>query len=285
MILVADSGSSKTDWILSLREDEKLQFRTSGINPFFLTEKEIIRLLQGVPEIQTNNAEVSEIYFFGAGCSSPDRREIISNALSAVFPSAFVNAESDLVGSAYATCGNTKGLTCILGTGSNISFYDGEEVMNGKHGLGYILGDEGSGTYFGKKLITEFLYGLMPDELRKAFTERYELTKEDVIQSLYQKPAPNFYLASFTKFMSEQINHLFIRELLYQGFNEFIRTNIQSYPDYAKYQCHFVGSIAFHFQDILRKACNDNNVAVGKILKQPIDELYKFILLREIKNA
>lgn len=285
MILVADSGSSKTDWILSLPQENQIKFRTSGINPFFLTEKEIIKLLQSVPEIQTYYREVNEIYFFGAGCSSPDRREIISNALSAVFPSAFVSAESDLLGSAYATCGSSKGFTCILGTGSNISYYNGEEVVNGKHGLGYILGDEGSGTYFGKKLITEYLYGLMPESLRHSFTETYKLSKEEVILNLYQKPAPNFYLASFTHFMSVHLDHPFIQELLYQGFKEFIKTNIQSYPDYSKYQCHFVGSIAFHFSDILRHVCSENSVSVGKILKQPIDELYKFILARETKSA
>jgi len=285
MILVADSGSSKTDWILSLPENKKITFRTAGINPFFWPEKEIVKLLNTVPEVQTYHKQVTEIYFFGAGCSSPDRREIISNALSTVFPGAFVNADSDLLGSAYATCGSSSGLTCILGTGSNISFYNGQEIIDGKHGLGYILGDEGSGTFFGKKLISGFLYGLMPEDLHQAFEETYQLTKEDVIQNLYQKPSPNFYLAAFSKFMSNHYQHPYIKELLYQGFQEFVKTNIQSYPDFQKHTCHFVGSLAFHFQEELRTVCQDNNVIVGKILKHPIDDLFQYILLRETNNA
>lgn len=285
MILVADSGSSKTDWILSLPENKKITFRTAGINPFFWPEKEIVKLLNTVPEVQTYHKQVTEIYFFGAGCSSPDRREIISNALSSVFPLAFVNADSDLLGSAYATCGSSSGLTCILGTGSNISFYNGHEIIDGKHGLGYILGDEGSGTFFGKKLISGFLYGLMPEDLHRAFEESYQLTKEDVIQNLYQKPSPNFYLAAFSKFMSNNYEHPYIKELLYQGFQEFVKTNIQSYPDFSKHTCHFVGSLAFHFQEELRKVCQDNDVIVGKILKHPIDDLFEYILLRETNNA
>lgn len=285
MILVADSGSSKTDWILSLPDNKKLTFRTAGINPFFWPEKEIVNLLNTVPEVQTYYRDVTEIYFFGAGCSSPDRREIVSNALSTVFPTAFVNADSDLLGSAFATCGNSQGLTCILGTGSNISFYDGKEIIDGKHGLGYILGDEGSGTFFGKKLISGFMYGLMPEEIHQAFDDAYHLTKEDVIENLYQKPSPNFYLASFAKFMSDHYDHPYIKELLYQGFQEFVRTNIYSYPDYSRYPCHFVGSLAFHFQEVLRAVCHDNQVRVGKILKHPIDDLFEYILLRETRNV
>lgn len=283
MILVADSGSSKTDWIssLSTSHDKKLEFTTGGMNPFFVTEKEIAKILMATPGVQALAKDVDEIHFFGAGCSSPDRREVISNALSQVFKNAFINVESDIVGSAYATCGNNKGITCILGTGSNITFYNGREVINGKHGLGYILGDEGSGTFFGKALITSYLYDTMPQDLQKKFVQDYEINKELVIQNVYQKPFPNFYLASFSKFMGPNKEHPFITDLLYKGFVEFIQTNIQSYPDYKNYNCHFVGSIAYHFQDILKTACAEYEVKVGKILKRPIDELFNFIMQRE----
>lgn len=284
MILVADSGSSKTDWIssLSTSTDKKLEFTTGGMNPFFVTEKEIIKTLQNTTGVQGLAKDIDEVYFFGAGCSSPDRREVISNALSQVFRNAFINVESDIVGSAYATCGNNKGITCILGTGSNITFYNGREVINGKHGLGYILGDEGSGTYFGKDLITSYLYNYMPQDLQKQFDKSYDVSKETIIQNVYQKPFPNFYLASFAKFMGPNKEHPFIIDLLHRGFVEFIKTNIQSYPDYKDYNCHFVGSIAYHFQDILRNACSEYNVTVGKILKRPIDELFDYIIHREV---
>ncbi|HXI00268.1 MAG TPA: hypothetical protein VNI52_08355 [Sphingobacteriaceae bacterium] len=284
MILVADSGSSKTDWISSLPVGGKFEFATNGMNPFFLSEKEIVKILLNNAEVQKISLDVREIYFFGAGCSNPDRREAVSNALSQVFKNAFVNVESDLLGSAYATCGNNQGMSCILGTGSNITFYDGHKVIDGMHGLGYILGDEAAGTYFGKKLITSYLYGTMPAELQKNFNETYHINKEIVIQNLYQKPSPNFYLASFSKFMSANKEHTFIIDLLQRGFKEFIK-DIQSYPDHKKYNCHFVGSIAYTFQDILRTVCNEHSITIGKILKKPIDELFNFIILRENRIA
>lgn len=285
MILVADSGSSKADWILSLPDTGKLEFRTSGINPFFVTEKEAIKILHRTAAIQPYLNEVSEIYFFGAGCSSPDRREMVSNALSQVFNKAFISVESDLLASAYATCGDAAGLCCILGTGSNSCFFDGRDIETGKHGLGYILGDEGSGTHFGKKLIASYFYDTMPSELQKPFYDLYHPDKENIIKQVYQKPAPNFYLASFAKFMSGHISHPFIINLLRQGFEEFVQTNIASYANYRQYNCHFVGSIAFHFRDILHSVCRENNVTVGKILKHPVEDLYQFILSRETKNA
>jgi N-acetylglucosamine kinase-like BadF-type ATPase len=280
MILVADSGSSKTDWILQLPDSKSLEFRTKGLNPFYLNEKEIVKILNNTEAIIQNSSLITEVYFFGAGCSSPDRREVVSNALSSVFKNAFVNVEHDMLGSAYATCGKSKGITCILGTGSNIAFYDGEEVSFGKHGLGFILGDEGSGTYFGKKLLTSFLYGIMPPDLRKKFKDKYKIGKEIVLTEIYQKPDPNIYLASFARFMSEYKSHLFIKNLLAEGFREYIQSNIISFPESKMYPCHFVGSIAFHFQDILVEMCRENKIVAGRILAQPIHGLYNFIISR-----
>ncbi len=284
MILVADSGSSKADWVLTSSELHQIKFRTSGINPFFLSEKDIIKIFQHTAEIQPCLKEVTEIYFFGAGCSSPDKREIVSNALSHIFKNAFINVENDLTGSVYATCGFSEGLSCILGTGSNITYFDGKEIITGKHGTGYILGDEGSGAYFGRKLITSFLYGSMPANLQKAFYKMYGINKESVIAHVYQQPQPNFYLASFAKFMDNYQDHPFIYQLLHQGFDEFIRTNIMSYNNYKNYTCHFTGSIAWHCQDVLKEVCLHYQVNIGKILKHPIEELSRYILVKEAKN-
>lgn len=278
MLLVADSGSSKADWILTLSDTETIPFRTSGINPFFLSEKDIIKIFQNTPEIQPYTDQVKEIYFFGAGCSSPDRREHISNALSKVFKNAFVSVDIDIIASIYATTGNSKGICCIIGTGSNITYFDGSKIHESKHGLGYILGDEGSGTWLGKQLITSCLYGTMPAVLSESFNKKYKIDKESIIRHVYQEPAPNFYLASFAPFLSEHISHPFIIDILKKGFSEFIETNIKSYPDYRLQTCHFVGSIAYHFSDILKELCTANEIKVGKILKHPIEELSRFIL-------
>ncbi len=284
MLLVADSGSTKADWILTRPDNQTIHFRTKGINPFFLSEKDITQVFQNAAEIQEYVDQVKEIYFFGAGCSSPDRREIISNALSKVFKNAFVSVDIDIIASIYATCGSSEGICCILGTGSNISYFDGTRIHESKHGLGYILGDEGSGTFFGRKLLTSFLYGTMPEELSASFNKKFSVDKESVIKRIYQQSAPNSFLASFAPFMSDHIEHPFINELLKIGFDEFVETNIKSYPDYRKQVCHFVGSIAFHFKEILIEVCEQKGVRVGKILKHPIEELSNFILKNEVKS-
>jgi glucosamine kinase len=282
MILVADSGSSKTDWLLSVSKDEEKQFRTAGLNPYFLGEKDIVKILQEqAVDMMAFGNHIKEIYFFGAGCSSPDRHEIVSNALSQLFPKSYISVDSDLLGSAYATCGHEKGLCCVLGTGSNISFFDGEEIHAGQHGLGYVLGDEGSGTWFGKALITDFLYGRMPAEIGKKFNDAYHPDKETVIKNVYQTPNPNAYLASFSKFLFEIRTLEYAQSLLKSGLKEFIDTNVKSYPQYHRYKCHFVGSIAYVFADELKVVCEENGIHLGKIIRQPIHDLLAFILSRE----
>ena len=281
MILVADSGSSKTDWLLSTSLQESISFKTAGLNPYFLTEKEIAKIIQEqVPDMVAHANDVTEIYFFGAGCSSPDRHEIVSNAISQLFTKAFISVDSDLLGCAYATCGYEKGICCVMGTGSNISFFDGESIHDGQHGLGFVLGDEGSGTWFGKAMITDFLYGNMPADISQMFDEAYGLNKEIVIKNVYQKPNANTYLASFSKFVSEIKATPYGQALLEKGLLEFIESNIKSYPEYHRYKCHFVGSIAYFFADELTALCQQQGVKTGKIIKQPINDLMAFILKR-----
>ncbi|MDR6941966.1 BadF/BadG/BcrA/BcrD ATPase family protein [Mucilaginibacter pocheonensis] len=281
MILVADSGSSKTDWLLSIPQQEAISFKTAGLNPYFLTEKEITKIIHDqVPDMVAYADNIEEIYFFGAGCSSPDRHEIVSNAISQLFGRAFISVDSDLLGCAYATCGREKGICCVMGTGSNISFFDGENIHDGQHGLGFVLGDEGSGTWFGKALITDFLYGNMPADVSQKFDKAYGLNKEIVIKNVYQKPNANTYLASFSRFISEIKTTPYGQSLLERGLQEFIETNIKSYPEYHRYKCHFVGSIAYTFSEELTALCHQQGVKTGKIIKQPINDLMAFILKR-----
>ena len=284
MILVADSGSSKTDWLIATPGQQPQGFTTAGINPYFLTEKEIVKILQTqCAETVKKAGKLDEVYFFGAGCSNPDRREIVSNALSTVFPKIFISVDSDLLGSAYATCGHSKGYCCVLGTGSNVSFFDGENIKDGNHGIGYVLGDEGSGTYFGKKLITDYLYGNMPAEINSLFKEKYNtLDKDEVIKNVYQKSHANSYLASFARFLSATRESAYTQYLLKTGFREFIETNIKTYPDYHEHTFHYVGSIAYHFRDELTSVCAENGIVVGKIIKKPINHLLDFILEQNV---
>ncbi|MFZ4260798.1 N-acetylglucosamine kinase [Sphingobacterium sp. HJSM2_6] len=283
MILVADSGSSRSDWMLHLPDSKPLSFSTKGLNPFFVSEKEITSTLSEVQEIIPYIAEIQEVYFFGAGCSTPDRRELVSNALSQIFPNSFVAVESDLLGSAYATFGEEKGLIANIGTGSDISFYDGEVLSSSIHGIGYVLGDEGSGAWFGKHLITTYLYESMPRDLMRKFKESHPINKDVIIKNVYQKDRPNAYLASFATFMADNRSHPYIDTLLRNGFDEFVRTNIMTYPNYWEYPCHFVGRIAYHFDIHLREICALHGVKVGVILKSPIEALFHYIVNRELK--
>ncbi|WP_166335998.1 N-acetylglucosamine kinase [Sphingobacterium chungjuense] len=285
MILVADSGSSSSEWMLHLPDSDPLSFRTKGLNPYFVSEKEIARVLGEVPEIIPYISEVHEVYFFGAGCSTPDRREIVSNALSAIFPDAFISVETELMGTAYATLGTQEGIVCNIGTGSDMSFFDGEYLSPSLHGNGYVLGDEGSGAWFGKQLIMDFLYGNMPRDVAKLFEEQYRLTKEVVVKNVYQKDRPNAYLASFVPFMDQNRLNSYIDTLLRNGFDEFVRTHIMTYPNYAEHECNFVGRVAFHFDMQLRDVCELHGVRVGRILKSPIKPLYEFVIRREMDNS
>lgn len=269
--------------MLALPDTAPFYFRSRGINPFFTSEKDIVAVLQNIQEITPYAGQISEIYFFGSGCTNPDRRELVSNALTQIFPNAFIAVETDLMGSALATCGSRKGYIAILGTGSNISFFDGMGIQPSRHGLGFILGDEGSGAWFGKKLLTAFLYESMPRVLRDRFAEDYRVNKELVIKNVYQRSSPNTYLASFAPFLSKHRKDPYIHKLIESGLDDFVRNNILTLTEHASYSCHFVGSIAYFFQDELRQVCQHHGVQTGKIIQQPIQELFNFIIERELK--
>lgn len=280
MILVADSGSSKTDWMI-YSPDQTLAFTTQGINPYFVSASDVVKILSKNKELAAYATDVKEVYFFGSGCSTPDKHEIISNGLSAFFTNAFISVDHDLIGSAYATCGDKKGLTCILGTGSNISYFDGENVQPTKHGLGYVLGDEASGTYFGRKVLISYLYKTMPADLSSAFGAQFEVDKDIVIDNIYRKPFPNAYLATFSRFMIAHKGHPFVQQILREGFQEFIDTNVKDYKDYKTLECNFVGSISYYYQEELRAVFAANNIKVGKVLQKPIEGIFDYILKRE----
>ncbi|WP_118194020.1 N-acetylglucosamine kinase [Albibacterium indicum] len=285
MILVVDSGSFKSDWMFTPNGKKPERYRTQGINPFFTQEKEIVKIIQSFKEISPYVNDISEIYFFGSGCTSPDRREIVSNAVSHVFKNAFVSVDTDLIGSAYATCGDRPGFISTMGTGSNISFFDGENALPSRFGTGFILGDIGSGAWFGKKLVTDFLYDQMPSDISIEFAGTYEVNKEIVMKNVYQEPHPNAYLASFAPFLADHTSHDYITDMLCNGFEDFVKTNIFSYADYEDYECHFVGSIAYFYSEQLKVVCKNNHVRIGKIIQQPIQDLYAFVVEKETQKS
>lgn len=284
MLIVSDSGSTKADWLLTDYKDIKLEFNTPGFNPFFHDEKYILTELNHNRGLVHYAKEIKDVKFFGAGCSSPERNKIIESAFSKFFTGADVLVDHDMLGACLAASGNSPAIVCILGTGSNACYYDGKEVAECNHGLGYILGDEGSGSWFGKKLLSYYIYKLLPPEIENEMRQQFHLTKESIVSTIYNKPNANVFLASFAKYLSSHKEHRFIVDLVRKGFTEFYETNIAAYPESKKFPVHFIGSIAFHFNHILKEVAHKNNFTIGNIIVKPVDELLNYFVKKKNKN-
>jgi N-acetylglucosamine kinase-like BadF-type ATPase len=278
MILIADSGSTKTDWLLSDKKELTIEIETIGFNPFFHTTEYVLAHLNKSKPLLQHASQITEIKFYGSGCSSEERKQVIADAFKQFFPNAHILVDHDMLGAALASCFDNPGLVAILGTGSNIAFWDGKNLRPTNHGLGYVLGDEGSGSYFGRKLITHFLYGVMPDDLKNKFYQVYRMDKETAIEHVYHKPNANVYLASFSRFLSQNDSHPYIQNLLHSGLTEFAETSILVYPEHTLYPVHFIGSIAFHFKSILTGISVEKNFKVGKIMVRPVEELLRYFI-------
>jgi len=217
MILVADSGSTKCDWILIDESNNHHKTNSMGFNPFFHTADLVYEKLMDNELFQNKRNDVSSVYFYGAGCSSTDRNEIVASGLRRVFPNATeVIVDHDLTGAALATSQGEEGISCIIGTGSNSCYFDGQNAIENVPALGYILGDEGSGSYFGKIMLSEWLYKRMPADLATKFESEYNLTKEGIFDAVYKQPDPNVYLASFMPYVSKNHEHPYFKEMVYE---------------------------------------------------------------------
>ena len=272
MIAIIDSGSTKADWIFTNGQKTNA-LTTVGINPNFVNEEEAIRIINDGIVKYIPAQEVKKIYFFGSGCSSVEQKKIISNALTKIFQNAKVTVEHDIAGAVLATCGNEEGIACIIGTGSNSVYFDGNRIHENNYGLGFILADEGAGTYLGKKLITQYLYNLLPSQLSNAFTERYKLSRNDVITKVYNNSTANAWLGSFAQFFEIYKEEPWIKSTIKNGFKEFVDLYVKNYPRYKEVPVHFVGSIAFLNNKLLDEVATENNFKIGKIIQKPIEGL------------
>ena len=272
MIAIIDSGSTKADWIFTNGQITNA-LTTVGINPNFVNEEEAIRIINDGIIKYIPAQEVKKIYFFGSGCSSVEQKKIISNALTKLFQNAKVTVEHDIAGAVLATCGNEEGIACIIGTGSNSVYFDGNRIHENNYGLGFILADEGAGTYLGKKLITQHLYNLLPSQLSNAFTEKYKLSRNDVITKVYNNPTANAWLGSFAQFFEIHKEEPWIKSTIKNGFKEFVDLYVKNYPRYKEVPVHFVGSIAFLNNKLLDEVAAENNFKIGKIIQKPIEGL------------
>ena len=268
--LLADSGSTKTDWLL-LGDGEKLQrFSTQGINPFMLGNKEIVSILQKELLRQMPDVNINVIEFYGAGCRGT-QCNLVADALQTVFHPQQVVVDSDMLGAARALCGAEEGIVCILGTGSNSCLYDGHAIIANVSPLGYILGDEGSGAVLGRRLIGDVLKLQLPENICHDFYETYGLTGDAIIQKVYRESLPNRFLASFAPFLHQHREEECIHRLLLDEFDRFFRRNVANYHR-EDLHVHFVGSIAYYFQNELKESALRCGFHIGKIQKAPLDD-------------
>jgi N-acetylglucosamine kinase-like BadF-type ATPase len=279
MIIIADGGSTKTNWCLVTGEGKKVYFNTEGYNPYFSSTAYIIQSLRDTLPIDLELDEITEVNYYGAGCSTPEMRKIVEDAMKVVFTKAQVHIGHDLLAAARALLGKSEGFAAILGTGTNTCLYDGKEVIQNIDSGAYILGDEGSGCYIGKKLLTDYLRGYMPEAVRKNFWDTYKLTPDDVNEQVYTQPRANRFCASFSKFVYDSpVNIEYSRNIVRTSFEDFFRNLVTHYPDYQKYTFNCIGSVGYNFRNVLEEVVIENGMTVGNIIRSPIDNLVKFHL-------
>jgi len=273
--LIADSGATKTAWCVI--GDSKIKtITTQGISPYFLTALQITELLKKELLPKLKNCKIEEIYYYGTGCASPQNARLVKKAIAALFDKAFIEVKHDLMAAARALCGRKKGIACILGTGSNSCYYDGKKIVNNSPGLGYVLGDEGSGAYLGKKVIQYYLYGTFDEELRGRFDATFVTTRTEILENVYKMPLPNRYLAGFTTFLAENRGHYMIENIIEDGLNDFFFTHLCKYREVWRMPVHFTGGVAFGFKDVLLQLCQSYEFELGRVHKNPVEGLIEY---------
>ncbi len=279
MIIIADGGSTKTNWCLVTEEGKKVYFNTEGYNPYFSGTAYIVQsLMENLPTDLEKNL-ITEVNYYGAGCSTDEMRNIVAEAMRAVFTKARVYVGHDLLAAARALLGTSEGFAAILGTGTNSCIYNGREVVHNIDSGAYILGDEGSGCYIGKKLLVDYLRGYMPEAVRKLFWETFKLTPDDVNEQVYTQPRANRFCASFSKFVYDNpVNIEYSRNIVRTSFEDFFRNLVTHYPNYQNYTFNCIGSVGYNFRNVLEEVVTENGMVVGNIIRSPIDNLVKFHL-------
>ncbi|MGZ8545618.1 MAG: N-acetylglucosamine kinase [Flavisolibacter sp.] len=274
VILLADSGATKAEWCL-LAGRKKTIF-TQGISPYFLNTEQISELLENELLPKLGQTRIDHIYYYGTGCANPQNAKSVKKALQKNFPGAKVEVQTDLMAAARAVCGREKGIACILGTGSNSCYYNGKSILKNSPGLGYVLGDEGSGAILGKKVIQYYLYNTFDEDLRSRFDARFVTTAVEILDHVYKQPMPNRYLAGFTMFLAENRGHYMIENIIEDGLNDFFFQHLCKYAEVWKYPVNFVGSVADGFRDKIEELCGSYEFELGKILKNPMQGLVEY---------
>ncbi len=274
MILIADSGSTKTHWKV-INVDKSIEtIYTRGLNPYFTDEGIFHTVLNS--ELVLCKNEVQEVHFYGSGCGTKEKILLVKKYLKSCFTSAEINVYSDLLGAARALLGRDKGIACILGTGSVSCIYDGKEIKSTTPSLGFILGDEGGGAMLGKELLRAYFYNKLPENIKNAFIKNFKITREEVLDKVYRQPSPNAYLASFSKFIRTCYHDPFIHDMVYNCFKDFFNNHVMVYPEYKKLPLVFTGSVSANLKEILEEVAGEFGIKISKIMKEPMDGLVEF---------
>ncbi len=275
MILVADSGSTKTEWKIIKEGKPGESLFSAGINPYFLPADEIYLLLKKeLPELSEHSFD--KIYFYGTGCNSEAKNNVVKGAISRVFPAGEILIGTDLLGAARSLCQNDAGIACIMGTGSNSCYYDGRSIAANVSPLGYILGDEGGGAVIGRKLVSAVLKKQVPKDVIDLFFDSYKITPAEILEKVYMKPFPNRFLGQFARFISANMGIKELQDIVTTSFDEFIIRNILQYPESKVLPVHFTGSISVHFRTFLEESLKKHGLRPGKITLSPMADLIKY---------
>ena len=277
MILIADGGSTKADWIaINSEKKEEFRVRTLGLNPAVVPAEELNNRIINMFQLMNVKEEISEIYFYGAGCGTPKPTALLKKILETIFINAKVHVAEDMLAAVYAATGKEPAMVCILGTGSNSCYFDGEKMQMLVASLGYVLMDEASGNYFGKKLINDYFYDKMPKGIASEFEKDFNLDVDHIKKNIYQEANPNMYLASFAKFMFDFKEDKYIKRLIKKGFQEFFKYRVLPYDINSETSIYFIGSIAHYFRDILEKVASKYNLKITDVIQRPIDNLLAY---------
>lgn len=281
MILIADSGSTKTEWCVAGQGEVIQRFTTAGTNPYYQSAEEITEEWKVSLFPKLKNYDLKTVYFYGAGCAFSDKQQMIAGILANHLHTP-VEVYSDLMAAARALCQRLPGIACILGTGSNSCLYDGVEIIQHTPPLGFILGDEGSASAMGKQLVSDCLKHQLPDTLIRQFMQQHELTTELILERVYRQPFPNRYLATLSRFLLDHITEQPIHDLVYNSFTAFLTRNVKQYKGHDRFPIHFTGSVAHFYQGVLREATTASGMRPGIIIQSPMQGLIKYHTETEI---
>lgn len=276
-ILIADSGSTKTDWVLLDHNKKIIQIQTIGFNPYFQSSEEISNEIKTtlIPALKDYVGTISHISFYGAGCSSTDKINVVKQALFLAFGNVQLEVNHDLLAAARALCGKEKGIACILGTGSNSCLYNGDKIVENVPSVGYFFGDHGSGATIGRMFIQHYFDGKLPSHLKVAF-EKAGYHREVILESIYKKPMPSKYLANVVKFLTNYSSDTYVKDLIKNCFLDFFDAQVSKYTDAKNLPVNSVGSVGFHYKELLADAAKEKGFMIGNIIKSPIDGLIKY---------